>query len=202
MADDEYEDRVADALLSDSIYERVRFQRPSLFNRPIPRKLRWQSGLLFALSGVLPLLATVPPEARELFPAGDPLSATTKILVLGIVGGCVTFATGLGLVGVALLIEHFQSKMTEARAHMLLSLEEVASSIGLITGGAAIGITLAFHLLGLGGEDAVGAYIELTGSNPFAGVGIEMPVAIIAGAAAIGGLLLFTASQALVLRGH
>lgn len=202
MTDDEYEDEVADALLSDSVYERIRFQRPSLFKRPIPRKLRWQSGLLFALSAVLPLLATVPPEVRELFPAGEPLSATTKILVLGIVGGAVTFATGLGLVGVALLIEHFQKEMTEARAHMLLSLEEVASSIGLITGGAAIVITLAFHLLGLGGEEAVGAYIELTGLNPFAGVGLEVSVAAVAGAAVMGGVLLFTASQALALRGH
>lgn len=197
---DDVDDPVTDALVSDSVYERVRVERPALFDRPIPRKLRWQAGLLFALATVLPLLRVVPPGVRSLFPAGDPASTVTKVLAVGLIGGAVTFIAGLWLIAVAVFRERVRGSMTEHRAHTLLSLEEVASALGFVNGGLAIAITLGFHLLGLGGMERIGRYIEVAGLNPFAGVGVAIPASTVTTAAAIGGLLLFAASQYLDLR--
>ena len=192
--DDPYDDPVADALVAGSVYERLRVTRVGSFKQPIPRKLRWKSALLFALALTLPLFAVMPADVRALFPGGDPLAGSPKIIVLGLVGGAATFAAGLGLLAVLYARVRVADRMTEHRAETLLSLEEVASLVGFVTGGPAIAITLAFVLLGLGGEAALDAYVSLTGRNPFAGTH-TVSVSLVATLSFAGSVVLFVASQ-------
>lgn len=194
MDDDSLDDPVAEALVDGSTYERLRITRAGSFTQPIPTKLRWQSGLLCALALTLPLFAVMPADARALLPAADPLSGSPKVIVLGLVGGAATFLAGLCLLAVVHLRVRVADAMTEERALTLLSLEEVASLVGFVTGGPAIAITLGFVLLGLGGEAALEAYLRVADRNPFAGTS-TVSVSQVATLSFAGSVALFVASQ-------
>lgn len=196
MTDDEdpYDDPVAEALVGGSVYERLRVTRVGSFTQSIPRKLRWKSGLLFALALTLPLFAVMPADVRSLLPPGDPLAGSPKIIVLGLVGGAATFLAGLCLLAVLCARVRAADGMSEHRAETLLSLEEVASLVGFVTGGPAIAITLGFVLLGLGGGAAIETYVQVTGRNPFAGTS-TVSVSQVATLSFAGSVALFVASQ-------
>ena len=53
-------DPIADALLGESTYERLRVERYALIKRRIPQKLVYQSGLLLALALIVPIASNRP----------------------------------------------------------------------------------------------------------------------------------------------
>lgn len=197
-AEDEPTDRVTDALLHGSAYERLRFRRRGFFRQPIPQKIRAGSGLLFALAAVLPLMAAFPVSVRETL--GPVSMASPKIIVLGLIGGSVVFVCGLGLATLGAARLRLEGEMTEERAHTLLSLEEVASLLGLGTGGIAIVLTLGFVLLGHGGMPAVETYIQLAGRSPYAATGLPVTVAGVATSAFVAAVALYVLAQAIHLQ--
>jgi len=195
--DDEIQDPIANALLGDSTYERLRQMRYSPFGQPIPTKLVWQSGLLFLLALMLPVMAAFPAEVRTML--GDTVvSSSPKVLVLGLVGGIVVFLGGLALSVVGFLRVHLEPRMTERLANRLLSLEDVASLLGIGTGGLAILLTMAYVLMGYVSVRAVQWYIDTLGLSPFAPSGVELiSVGSVATLAFVGSVALLVVSQAL-----
>jgi hypothetical protein len=196
--DDEPADRVADALLGESTYERLRFRRQGFFRQPIPVKLRIQSSLLFGLAAVLPLMAAFPASVRETLD-GSVVQASPKVIVLGLIGGVVVFLGGIALAGVALARLRLGDRMTEYRAETLLSVEEVSSLLGIGTGGIAILLTLGYVVLGHGGQRAIETYIRTMGRSPFAASGVDVSVATVATSAFVGAVALFVLAQGLHL---
>jgi len=195
--ENDIQDPVADALLGDSTYERLRQTRYSPFGQPIPTKIVYQSGLLFLLALMLPVMAAFPAEVRAML-GGTAVSASPKVLILGLVGGIVVFGGGLALTAIGFLRVRLESRMTEELAHRLLGLEDVASLLGIGTGGLAILLTMAYVLMGYVGIRAVEWYIDTMGLSPFAPSGVE-PVTVggVATLAFVGSVALLVASQAL-----
>lgn len=185
--DDSVTDPIASALLDGSQYQRLRARRYSLFKQSIPRKLAWQGTILGALALVLPLAMTLPAWTRRLFPGGDPLSSTPKILLLGAYAGVIEAVAAVGLLYVGYRRLRAGDSLSEREARHLLSVEDVSSMISLVTGAFAVAAVDGFFLLGHGGERAVGAFLAAGGGNPFAGttvpvtvVGIAIPAAVLA----------------------
>jgi hypothetical protein len=204
MSDDgtgsERVDRVTDALMDGSAYERLRFERYSVFKQSIPRKLHLQSVLLFGLAAVLPVMAALPAEVRAALPSESVAAASPKIILLGLVGGATVFVCGLGLAMLAAARLQLEGRMTESQAETILSLEEVASLIGLIIGGVSILLTLCYVLLGYVGADAIEAYVRTVGRDPFVASGVGIPVVTVAASAFVGGVALFVLAQAIDLQ--
>ena len=120
----------------------------------------------------------------------------TVVVVLGLVGGTVVLLGGVTLAAVGLLRVRLEPTMTEWQADTLLNLEEVASLLGIGTGGIGILLTLAFTAIGFGGSEAVGAYVQTMGTSPFATAGVPwLSVSSVAAFAFVGGVALFTLGQ-------
>jgi hypothetical protein len=194
---DAVEDNIASALLGDSTYERLRVRRYSLFKQPIPRKLTLQSVVLGALALVLPLAMTLPASTRTLFPGGDPVSATPKILLLGAYAGAIEAVAGLGLLYVGYRRLQRGDSLTEREAHHLLNVEDVASMISLVTGAAAVAAVDGFFVLGHGGRTAVASFIDAGGKNPFAATPVPVTVYGVAVTAAVLAVVLFVLGRVL-----
>jgi hypothetical protein len=194
---DDIQDPVANALLGDSTYERLRRLRYTPLSQPIPTKLVWQSGLLLLLALMLPVMAAFPAEVRAML-GGTAVSSSPKVLLLGLVGGLVVFGGGVALTVVGFLRVHLEPRMTETLAHRLLGMEDVASLLGIGTGGIAIVLTMAYVLMGYVGVRAVEWYVDTMGLSPFAPSGIE-PITVggVATLAFVGSVALLVASQAL-----
>lgn len=195
--ENDIQDPVANALLGDSTYERLRQTRYSPFSQTIPTKLVVQSGLLFLLALMLPVMAAFPAEVRTML-GGTAVSSSPKVLILGLVGGVAVFAGGVALTVVGFLRVHLEPRMTERLANHLLSMEDVASLLGIGTGGIAILLTMAYVLMGYVSVRAVEWYIETMGLSPFASSGIgSVTVGDVATLAFVGSVALLVASQAL-----
>ena len=200
--DDGIRDPVADALLGDSPYERLRLRRFTPFAQPIPTKLALQSGLLFLLALMLPVMASFPAEVRAML-GGTAASASPKVLLLGMAGGVGVFVGGLVLTAVGVLRVRLEPRMTEDQAYRLLGLEDVASMLGIGTAGLVVLLTMAYVVLGAAGTRAVEWYIQVTGYSPFAPSGLE-PVTVggVATLAFVGSVALLVASHALHAEFH
>jgi len=190
------DDPITAALLGESQYERARARRYSLFKQSIPRKLALQGFVLAALALVYPLAITLPASSRALFPGGDPLASTPKILLLGAYAGTIELVAVLGLVYVGYRVQRDHGDLGEREAHRLLNVEDVASMISLVTGAAAVAAVNGFFLLGHGGQDAMSAFFAAGGENPFAATPIPVTVVSIAVPAAVLSVTLFALSVA------
>lgn len=180
MRDDRIHDPIAHAFLGDSEYERLRVQRYSLIRQSIPRKLALQGLVLASLALVYPLAITLPASARALFPSGDPLTSTPKILLLGAYAGALEAVAVVGLVYVGYRLQRDRGDMAEDEAHHLLNVEDVASMVSLVTGAVAVAAVNGFFLLGHAGPDAMSAFLAAGGKNPFATTPIPVSVTAIA----------------------
>lgn len=198
--DENAADRVTDALLDGSPYERLRLERYSVFSQSIPEKLHAQSALLFGLAAVLPIMAAFPTEVREALAADQIQAASPKIILLGLVGGATVFVCGIGLATLAAARLRLEGEMTEEQAETLLSLEEVASLIGLIIGGVSIVLTICYVLLGHVGPEALEAYVRTVGRDPFGASGFDVSVAEVAASAFVGAVALFVLAQSINLQ--
>jgi hypothetical protein len=149
--------------------------------------------VLAALALVLPLAMTLPDSTQALFPGGDPLTASPKILLLGAYAGAIELMAAVGLcyVGYRRLRG---GDIGEAEARHLLNVEDVASMISLVTGTAAVLAVDGFFLLGHGGASAVDELLAAGGSNPFAGTAIPVTVVGVALPSAVLALALFVGS--------
>lgn len=178
-------DPIADALLGESTYERLRVERYALIKRRIPRKLVYQSGLLFALALVVPIVATYPSAVQAAFPGGDPLWSSPLVLWVGVYAGGIEVGTATCLVAVAITRRRYEPSLSESQVHALLNVEDVASMFGLATGGFAILITVGFFLLGHAGVETVTAVVESAPRNPYGRTGVPIPVTAVGAAAAV-----------------
>jgi hypothetical protein len=174
------DDRITDAVLSGSAYERLRLQRPTYFTQSVPRKLTWQSVLLGGLALLLPLYLLFPATVAEYLPTTDPVLASPKVIVLGLVGAGIELFAATLLVGVTLFrLRHHP--LSESQARTVLNVEDFASYVGFGTGGMAIAITLLYFGLGLAGGDAIASYVTtMDGINPFVDSGLGLSVAELA----------------------
>ena len=193
--DKQFEDPIAAALLGDSIYESLRVRRRSLFKQPLSRKLAWQSGILAALAMVLPLTLALPESTRALFPAGDPLSSTPKILLLGVYAGAIEAIAALGLIYVGVRRIRHGGSLTERQARRLLDIEDMASLFSLVTGPFAVLAFDGVFLLALGGRDSMTTFFAGGGDNPFASGAIPVSLAEVTIAAGVLAVVVFAASR-------
>ncbi|APW97595.1 hypothetical protein CHINAEXTREME_07325 [Halobiforma lacisalsi AJ5] len=185
-------DPIADALLGESTYERLRVERYALIKRRIPEKLVYQSALLFALALVVPIVATYPSSVQAGFPGGDPLWSSPLVLWVGVYAGGIELATATCLVAVALVRRRWESRLSESQVHALLNVEDVASMFGLATGGFAILITVGFFLLGHAGPETFSSVVEAAPRNPYGATGLSVPVIAVGTAAAISSSVVYS----------
>ncbi|MFC7044122.1 hypothetical protein ACFQH6_00705 [Halobacteriaceae archaeon GCM10025711] len=198
---DQLDDPIADAILGGSTYEQLRVLRYAQFKQRIPQKLAWQTVILLSVASLALAAAFFPPSVARMMPAGDAFAMSPKILLLGVFAVGVELLTGAGLVGVALARLHLEPSISERQASTLLDLEDVASLLGLVTGGAAAVVTVAGFLLGLGGAPAIRAYGGLdVGRNPYAPSEFDVTVVEVAVVALAGAVVLFLASRYLERR--
>ncbi len=174
------DDSITRVFLSGSTYERLRLQRETYFSQPLPTKLTWQIALLGGVTLLLPLYALFPATVAEYVPSVDPALASPRVLLLGLVGAGIELFTALLLVGAALYrIRRYP--LTERQATTVLNVEDFASYLGFGAGGAAIGLTVIYFLLGLAGGRAIESYVaSMDGINPFAASGVGLSVAELA----------------------
>lgn len=199
-SDDRFDDPIAAAFLGDSAYARIRARRHSLFKQSIARKLTWQSAILAALALVLPLAMTLPASTRALFPGGDPMAATPKILVLGAYAGVIELVAAAGLTYVGVRLWRGGDALSEPEIHHLLTVEDVASYVSIVTGAAAVAAVDGVFLLGLGGEAVMDSFFAAGGLNPFAGAEIPVTVSMVAVPAAVLAFVLFGLSRVFARR--
>ncbi len=188
-------DPIADALLGESTYERLRVERYALIKRRIPQKLVYQSGLLFAIALVVPIVATYPSSVQATFPGGDPLWSSPLVLWVGVYAGGIELGTAACLVAVAIARRRYEPSLSESQVHALLNVEDVASMFGLATGGFAILITVGFFLLGHAGAETVSAVVESAPRNPYGQTGISVPVIVVGTAAAISSCVVYAVGR-------
>ncbi|WP_254768830.1 hypothetical protein [Salinilacihabitans rarus] len=195
MTSTEPDDPIADALLGDSTYERLRVQRYALIKRRIPQKLVWQSGLLLALALVVPLAATYPAAVRAAFPGGDPLWSSPLVVWAGVYAGGIELGTAACLVAVAVVRRRREPQLSEAEARTLLNVEDVASMFGLATGGFAVLLTVGFFALGHAGPETFAAVVESAPRNPFQPTGVPVPVIAVGAGAAVSALVVYSVGR-------
>lgn len=193
------DDPIASALMGDSLYERLRVRRHSVFGQSIPKKLAWQSGLLCVLALVLPIAAAFPPEVKALFPSGDPVTASPQVMLLGVIALAIVLISATTLAALEYTRLRLEPTLTRRQAEALLNWEDVASLFGLGTGGMAVVITDGFVLMGLGGADLVQAYTAQAPTGAFVPSGTGVSVVAVAATALCGAVVLFTASRCLRL---
>ncbi|WP_049888308.1 hypothetical protein [Natrinema sp. J7-2] len=188
-------DPIADALLGESTYERLRVERYAVIKRRIPQKLVYQSGLLLVLALVVPIVATYPSSVQATFPGGAPLWSSPLVLWVGVYAGSIEVGTATCLVAVAIARRRYEPSLSESQVHTLLNLEDVASMFGLATGGFAILITVGFFLLGHAGVETVTAIVESAPRDPYGRTGVPVPVIAVGAAAAISSCVVYAAGR-------
>ncbi|MFB6281010.1 MAG: hypothetical protein ABEH40_03220 [Haloferacaceae archaeon] len=182
------DDPIAEALLSDSPYERLRAREFRVLGGAIPRKLAWQSYLLLSLAALLPLVGLLPPGVRETY-IGDAALATPRWAVIALFAVGVLWLTGLGHAGIALRLLALGPGISEVQARELLSLENVCSLFGFGTAGVAVLATYAFVGIGFAGLDTLMAYAAVAG-NPFTPAPLPVTVGSVAIVAMVGAVVL------------
>lgn len=145
------DDPIADAILSGSTFERLRATRFSPWRWPIATKIAYQSYLLVALAGVVPLTLALPPEVAETYLGASRLDAAPNVLVVGVFSLVVIVLTAVAHAVIGLYRLHLEPDIPHETALELLAWEDVASSLGLGTAGFGVLITLAGFGVGYAG---------------------------------------------------
>jgi hypothetical protein len=190
----EPDDPIADALVSDCPYRRAAVERYRPVRGPVSRTLLRQASLLVTLALAFPIVATYPASTRRL--SAVPVAESfPKVLLVGALGGAVQLLAAGVLVG--LVLARSRGPITERTARRLVSLEDLATTVSLGTGGLAIVFTVGYLTLGHA-EDALAAVTRGT-TDPYAAVSaaVESGVAVdtVALAALAGSLACWAASR-------
>jgi hypothetical protein len=197
---DYLDDRIADAILHGSPYERLRVRRNSLFDQRIPTKLAWQSAILLVLSLIAPITLGYPQSVAAVFPGGTPLSSSPIILMPAVLALVIETGAAAGHLAVAATLLSSESDLSTRRMRQLLSVEEMASFYGLIGGALLLAITVAFFLLGYAGVETIHQYTTTAAQGPFNASGTGLSVLAVSAVAFIGSVMLFLGSRLLDTR--
>lgn len=198
-SDTAQDDPITDAILSDSTYERLRYERHSYFRQTVPRTLALQSAFLGLLAILLPMYGLFPESVAQFLPATHPEVASPKVLLLGVFGGLLEVLGAVLLVATAAYRVR-RAPLTESQAHAALDAEDFARYVGLGTGGFAILLTVCLFAIGLGGEGAVASYIATAGANPYAPSGFGLSVATVSLGGFVASVLVFYAGSYFAVR--
>lgn len=186
------EDPIAEAVTSDCPYLRAAVERYRPIRGPVSRTLVRQAGLLLVLALAFPIVATYPETMGELVSA--PTAGFPKVLLVGALGGAVQLFAAATLVGLVLVRANVSS---DREAHRLVTLEDLATTVRLGTGGLAIVFSIAYLSLGHA-EDAIEVVTRGT-TDPFATVttAVQAGIAVdtVALAAVAGSLACWAASR-------
>lgn len=184
------DDRITDAILSGSAYERLRHTERGLFAVPTPRALSIQAALLLTLSTVLPLYALFPDSVAAHVPTMDPFAASPKLLVLGVFGLAMQVLAAL-LLAALTYYRLRNAPLSEGQARTVFDVQRIATGLSIFTGGIAVFITVGIVTLGAAGGGALEQYLTtIAGTNPFtameAGLTVgELAIASVLGAACV-----------------
>lgn len=199
-SDPDTDDTITRAMLSDSAYEQLRYQRETFFSGSIPQKLTRQGLLLGGLALLLPLYVLFPATVAEYVPSVDPTLASPRVVLLGLVGAGIELFAAVLLVGAALYRIHHHP-LSRDQATTVLNVEDFSAYVGFGAGGMAIGLTVVYFLIGLSGGQAIENYVRaMDGVNPFAASGVGLSVAELAVFSFIGCILLLMLRLYLNLR--
>ncbi len=187
---DAVDDYITHSIVHGTTYERLRASRYSFFSGPLPRKLTHQGVITALLVAILPLALAVPPELA--FP--HPSVASPKVVLLGLFGLGVEVLAGTGLVAVA-LVRMRRDSIDERAAHRLLNVEDVASMLGLGTGGIAILVTVSYFGVATLAPEVLPSLEPAHGGGAFAASGTGLTVTTLA-------LLALLVAGALILTGR
>lgn len=196
---DDVDDPITRRVLSDSAYDRIRVERFSHFDGPIPRKLAVVGALLGSLVLVLPLYSLYPADVTAYAPSADPAVASPTVVLLGLVGAAVEFGAAACLVGAGLYRAR-NEPLTESQAVSVFDVQNFATYVGFGTGGFVVAVTLGLFALGLGGAESLGWYVETMGSNPFRPTGLGFTVTHFATVALAGALVVALAREYVATR--
>lgn len=195
------DDPIASAILSDSVYERLRAGRFSWFKQPLSRKLTIQGYLLHVLAAVLPILALLPPDVKRTYFRTSVVDAAPKVAVLAFVAVIVIGVAGVGLSAIGAFRLWRRDDFDEHTAKSILDFEDLCSMFGLATGTVATVATYLFVLVGFTGVDTLGAWIASGGGNPYAPSGFGIDIGTVAVTALCIGVCLQVVSTYLYARG-
>ncbi|MFH5798078.1 hypothetical protein [Haladaptatus sp. DYF46] len=194
---DYFDDRIADAILHGSPYERLRVRRNSLFDQRIPTKLAWQSAILLVLSLVAPITLGYSGAVAALFPGATPLASSPVILMPGVLALVIETGAATGHLAVAATLLSGESDLSTRRMRQLLSVEEMASFYGLIGGALLLAITVTFFLLGYAGVETIQQYTATGAQGPFDASGTGLSVLAVSAVSFVGSVMLFAGSRLL-----
>ncbi len=197
---DYFDDKIADAILNGSPYERLRVRRNSLFDQPIPTKLAAQSALLLVLALTAPITLGYPDSVMALFPGGNPLTASPIILMPGVLVLVLELGAAAGHVAVAATILTNRTDLSTRRMSQLLSVEEIASFYGLVGGALLLVITLVMFLLGYAGVETIHHYTTTAAQGPFDASGTGLSVLAVSAMSVTMSVILFVGSRLLARR--
>lgn len=180
MADtsDALDDRISRAIVEGTPYERLRARRYSLFSGSIPTKLRRQGLLLATLVATIPAtaIATATSEGGTLWTA---LFTSPKLALLGLFAvGVETLAATAFFTIAALRLR--REVVDERTAHRLLNVEDMASMLGLGTGGLAVALIGIYAVVGVLAPDALVALQPAHSGGPFSASGAGVPLTVLA----------------------
>ncbi|MFB6125961.1 MAG: hypothetical protein ABEJ79_01485 [Halolamina sp.] len=174
-------DPIADSLLSDDSYRRRRVERTGGFSWDTPRRLQLQAAVLAALALTYPLSAVAPA-----------VGSAPVALYLGAFGGVVE-TVGACITGwVGLVRVRADDVVSEETANSLVTLEDLATLLGLVTGVLSVAATLALFV---GGALAPAAVAGALDGDPFAQTARPLTVAGVAGVAVVVSAAVFAASR-------
>lgn len=180
------DDRITDAILSGSAYERLRHTERGLFAVATPRALAIQAALLLTLSAVLPLYALFPESVSAHVPTMDPFAASPKLLVLGTFGLAMQVLAALLLAGLT-YYRLRNAPLSEGQARTVFDVQRIATGLSLFTGGIAVFITVGIVTLGAAGNGALEQYLTtVAGTNPFEPIPVGVTVGQLGVASVLG----------------
>ncbi|MUV90640.1 hypothetical protein GJ629_12645 [Halapricum sp. CBA1109] len=171
------DDPITTAVLSGSTYERLRATEGSLFTIRPRKAMAIQALLLAVLALVAPMYLLFPTSVGPLLPTTDPITATPKLLVLGL------FGWGMEVVAAVMMVGLYRYRTTrqplsESQARTIFDVERISAGLSIVTGGLAIAFTVGIVSLGVGGESTLGVYLEsVAGGNIFEQLSVAFSVA-------------------------
>lgn len=179
-------DRIINAVLSGSAYERLQYTERGVFAVPTPRTLAIQVALLATLATVFPLYTLFPSAVAAHVPTMDPFAASPKLLVIGFFGLSMQVFAAVLLAGLT-AYRLRNAPLSEGQAHTVFDVERIATGLSVVTGGVAVFVTIAIVALGVAGAGTLGTYLSAVAeTNPFIQMDIGLTVAHFSGLSVVG----------------
>lgn len=168
------QDPIADSLLSEDNYRRRRVELTSGESWSAEQRLYAQSVVLAVLSLSYPLSLLSPAVGRS-----------PVIILVGLLGGVVEVVAAGVVMLVSLKRLRTEGMVSEDMARDMVGLENLATMLSLVTGSAAVGVTVGVIAAGIVAPGVVDATL---GNDPFAPTGTPLTTAVVGGGAFVAAL--------------